>query len=152
MRVRDFMTNHVETISAGESAENAVQRMWLKRMHHLVATRGDEVVGVVSARDLDSLGPPGQARIVEDVMTSPAVTATPGMTLRRAANLLRGRTIGCLPVMEHGRLVGIVTTTDLLELIGRGLERPATKGKRWVLKGRGPRRKSVVGRKNVAAH
>ncbi len=85
-------------------------------------------------------------------MVSPAITAAPGMTLRKAANLLRGRTIGCLPVMQDHELVGIVTTTDLLELVGRGVERPTTKGKRWVMKGRGPRRKSVVGHKGFAAH
>ena len=83
-------------------------------------------------------------------MTSPAVTASPRMTLRQAANLLRGRTIGCLPVVEGGKLVGILTTTDLLELIGRGIERPTAKGKRWVMKGRGPRRKIIAGRKNMA--
>ena len=85
-------------------------------------------------------------------MTAPAVSATSDMTVRKAANLLRGRSIGCLPVMEDGDLVGIVTTTDLLERIGRGAEHPVSKGKRWILKGRGPRRKSVVGHKGFAAH
>jgi acetoin utilization protein AcuB len=150
MRVQDVMTTRVETVLAGESAENALQRMRLKRIHHLVATRSGDVVGVVSARDLESLGSFRQVQTVEEVMTSPAVTATPDMTLRKAANLLRGRTIGCLPVMDDRRLVGILTITDVLELIGRGVERPATKGKRWILKGRGPRRKAVIGRKNVA--
>jgi acetoin utilization protein AcuB len=85
-------------------------------------------------------------------MSAPAVSATSDMTVRKAANLLRGRSIGCLPVMEDGDLVGIVTTTDLLERIGRGVERPVSKGKRWILKGRGPRRKSVVGHKGFASH
>jgi acetoin utilization protein AcuB len=80
-------------------------------------------------------------------MTSPVVTARPETTLRQAANLLRGRTIGCLPVLEEGRLLGIVTTTDLLELIGRGAERPVAKSRRFILKGRGPRRKSVSPRR-----
>jgi acetoin utilization protein AcuB len=68
------------------------------------------------------------------------------MTVRQAANLLRGRTIGCLPVVEDGAILGIVTTIDLLELIGRGAERPVPKTRRWVLKDRGPRRKPVAGR------
>lgn len=108
------------------------------------------MVGVVSDRDLQALGSYRQVQSVEDAMTAPAVTARPDMTLRQAANLLRGRTIGCLPVVEDGELVGILTTTDLLELVGRGAERPVTKGKRWILKGRGPRRKSVLGHRNVA--
>jgi acetoin utilization protein AcuB len=59
---------------------------------------------------------------------------------------MRGRTIGCLPVVEDGRIAGIVTTTDLLELIGAGAERPVAKIRRWVMKDRGPERKSVAGR------
>ena len=152
MRIRDVMTRRVETVSAVESVEAALSRMRQKRIRHLVVTRGKEVVGVVSTRDLKSLGSPRRAQAVEDIMVSPAITAAPEMTLRKAANLLRGRTIGCLPVMQDHELVGIVTTTDLLELVGRGVERPTTKGKRWVMKGRGPRRKSVVGHKGFAAH
>lgn len=154
MRVQDVMTRRVESVSAEESAEGALQQMRLKRIRHLVATRDGKVVGVVSSRDLESLGSLRlrQAQIVADVMSSPAVTAAPDMTLRQAANLLRGRTIGCLPVMDEGKLVGILTLTDVLGLIGRGVERPTTKGKRWILKGRGPRRKSVVGHKGFAAH
>ena len=44
----------------------------------------------------------------------------PEATVRQAANRLRGRGVGCLAVMDDGRLRGIVTTQDLLELIGRG--------------------------------
>jgi predicted transcriptional regulator len=130
------MKHRVETVSAGESAENALRRMRLKRIHHLVVTLGSEVLGVISARDLDSLGSFRQVQIVEDVMTSPAVTARPGMTLRQAANLLRGRSIGCLPVMEKRRLVGILTITDLLELIGT---RGARRSKGEALGDEGPR-------------
>jgi acetoin utilization protein AcuB len=150
MRVGDIMRKKVETISAGEPVGAAVERMRQRRIRHLVVMRGKELAGIVSDRDLGSLGR-GEAR-VEDVMSAPAVSATSDMTVRKAANLLRGRSIGCLPVMEDGDLVGIVTTTDLLERIGRGVERPVSKGKRWILKGRGPRRKSVVGHKGFAAH
>ncbi len=145
MRIAEVMTTRVETVPAGESAENALRRMRAKRVHHLAVMLGEEVVGVVSARDLDSLGSARSYRTVGDVMSSPAVTAQPDTTIRQASNLLRGRTIGCLPVLEGGRLVGILTTTDLLELIGRGSERPVSKAKRWVMKGRGARRKGVAG-------
>ena len=148
MRVQEVMTRKVETIAPEESAEAALQRMRVNRIHHLVVLRGKKVVGIVSDRDV------GQARdrTVGDVMAAHVVPATADMTIRKVANLLRGRSIGCLPVMEDGDLVGIVTTTDLLERIGRASERPVSKGKRWILKGRGPRRKSVVGHKGFAAH
>ena len=142
------MTRNVETVSASEPAERALARMRTRRIRHLVVMRGKKLLGVVSDRDVGV----AKDRTVEDVMTAHAVSATADMTIRKAANLLRGRGIGCLPVMEGGDLVGIVTTTDLLEQIGRGSERPVSKGKRWTLKGRGPRRKSVVGHKGFAAH
>jgi acetoin utilization protein AcuB len=116
------------------------------RIRHLVVQEGRRIVGVVSDLDLENLGSMGEVEKVEDVMSSPAVTASPETTLRQAANLLRGRSIGCLPVVEKDRLIGIVTTTDLLDLIGRGAERPIPKTRRWVLKDRGPRGKPVVGR------
>jgi CBS domain-containing protein len=140
------MTRNVETVPAGEAAEAAFARMRGKRIRHLVATRNGQMTGVVSSRDLEALGSFRQAQSIEDVMTAPAITAAPDMTLRQAANLLRGRSIGCLPVVDDGKLVGILTTTDLLELIGRGVERPVAKSQRWVMKGRGPRRKSVAAR------
>ena len=152
MRVQDVMTRRIETVSVADSAASALARMRQKRIRHLVVTRKRAVVGIVSERDLKSLDSVGRQQSVEDVMVSPAITATPRMTLRQAANLLRGWTIGALPIMEKGKLVGILTITDLLELIGRGAERPVAKGKRWVMKGRGPRRKSVVGHKGFAGH
>ena len=151
MRVQDIMTKRVETISAGESVIAAAERMRRARIRHLVVMRGEELAGIVSDRDIRLFGP-GTAERVEDVMTAPAIAATAETTVRRAANLLRGRSIGCLPVMDGGRLVGIVTTTDLLERIGRGADGGAAKGKRWILKGRGPRRKAVTGRKGFASH
>jgi len=147
MRVEEIMTRRVETISAGLPVGAAIERMRQKRIRHLVVMQEGRLAGIVSDRDMGSVDP-ASAPNVEQVMTAPAVSATPDMTVRKAANLLRGRSIGCLPVVEEGDLVGIVTTTDLLERIGRGAERPISRGKRWILKGRGPRRKSVVGRKD----
>ena len=146
MRVAELMKPRVETVSVGESAELARQRMRQKRIRHLVVTSGRDVVGVVSDRDLEEAGSLRRVQTVGEVMTSPVVTARPETTLRQAANLLRGRAIGCLPVLEDGRLVGIVTTTDLLELVGKGAERPVAKSRRFILKGRGPRRKKFSAR------
>jgi acetoin utilization protein AcuB len=145
MRLREIMQTAVETISPGESTEAALNRMRARRIRHLVVRDGRDIVGIVSDRDIEGLGSLRQVPTVEESMSAPAVSAAPDMTLRQAANLLRGRTIGCLPVVEKGELVGIVTTTDLLVLIGKGAERPVAKGRRWVMKGRGPRRKAAAG-------
>jgi CBS domain-containing protein len=75
---------------------------------------------------------------VRELMTAKLVTATPETTVREAANLMRGHNVNCLPVFNgRDRLTGIVTAVDLLELIGRGVERPTKTVERVVLKDRG---------------
>jgi acetoin utilization protein AcuB len=122
--VGDFMQTRVETIGPRESSAIALERMRRSRIRHLVVCDAEAPVGIVSDRDLDGVGSLRRVEAVEDVMSRPIVSATPEMTVRDAADLLRGRTIGCLPVVDGGRMVGIVTTTDLLELIGSEVERP----------------------------
>jgi CBS domain-containing protein len=85
-------------------------------------------------------------------MSHRVVTAAPTTTIREAANLLRGHTVGCLPVLDRGRPVGIVTITDLLELIGRGVEKPVATSVRWTLRGRGPRKARPNARRNGLAY
>ena len=77
---------------------------------------------------------------VADLMTPDPVTVDAQATVRQAANLIRGRTIGCLPITEGDRVVGIVTVSDLLEVLGRGVDRPA-KPERTTLSHRVPHRK-----------
>ena len=144
MRVQDVMSEGVKTISPTTAAEDAWNVMRLSRIHHLVVTKGQRVVGVLSDRDAG--GRRGAAvranNAVADLMTAPAVTVEPTVTVRQAANLMRGRSIGCLVVVKSARVVGIVTVSDLLELVGRGLDRGTVTTKRWTLKHRAPHRKS----------
>jgi len=123
MRLQDIMKESVETVAAGETADAAFERMRQRRIRHLVVMEGREVAGIVSQRDI-ARAEARQGRLVAELMSAPAVTAEPRTTVREAANLLRGRTLGCLPVLANGKLRGIVTTTDLLELLGRGAQHP----------------------------
>lgn len=143
MRVQDVMTRRVETIDDQASAELAYDSMRVKGIRHLVVKNGTELVGVLSQRDLGVAGQRDfrEKHVVADLMNSHVVTVGPEASVKQAANLMRGRTIGCLPVVKEGprnQLVGIVTVSDLLELLGRGVDRPAP-GKRVNLRTRGPR-------------
>ena len=143
MRVQDVMTPDVRTIGATAAAEEAWQSMRLHRIHHLVVTEGRRIAGIVSDRDIG--GAAGAAvrknRRVGDLMTRPAVTVPATTTVRAAANLMRGRSIGCLVVGSASRAEGIITVADLLELIGRGIDRPVASTTRWTLKHRVPHRR-----------
>ena len=144
MRVQDVMTSGVRTTSPSAPAEDAWNLMRLHRIHHLVATAEGRVLGVLSDRDAG--GPRGAVvranRTVGELMTCGVVTVKPTATVRQAANLMRGRSIGCLVVVDAGRIAGIVTASDLLALIGQGIEHGAKTSRRYTLKHRTPHRKS----------
>jgi CBS domain-containing protein len=121
MRLADIMSTQVKMVGPGATLGEARTLMASAGIRHLVVVEGGLAVGVLSARDLGGRSSTGRrASLVEDAMSPHVVGMAPGATVRQAANRVRGRGVGCLAVMDEGRLRGIVTTTDLLELIGRG--------------------------------
>jgi CBS domain-containing protein len=132
MRIDEIMTRNVLTIGPKEPANSAWSRMERERVRHLVVLDGGRLVGILSERDLG--GRSGEAvrrdRLVSELMTRNIASVEPGTTLRQAANLMRGRLIGSVPVVENGRVIGIVTATDVLEELGRGSTRPAVTARR----------------------
>lgn len=146
MRVHDVMTKTVTTIPETAAAEVAFERMQAMRIGHLVVTSGSRIAGILSERDLGPEPAGRRGRTVAELMTPHAVEATPDMPLRKAANLMRGRTISCLPVVDDGKLVGIVTVSDLLTLVGKGLGGPSGNRQRTILKARAPRVKPLIAR------
>jgi acetoin utilization protein AcuB len=142
MRVFEIMTEEVRTVLPSLAATDAWQLMRTEGIHHLVVTTGSRVVGVLSDRDAGGrAGTSVRAgKAVGDLMTRGVITLHKEDTVGRAANLMRGRTIGCLPVMEGDKLVGVVTTADLLEVIGAGGDR-RPKVERRALSHRVPHKK-----------
>jgi acetoin utilization protein AcuB len=103
-----------------------------KKIKHLPVLDGKrKLAGVITDRDLKRASA-SDATLLEvhellylldkvklsEVMTKRPKTATPAMTLQKAARLMVDGGIGCLPVVEKGKLVGIVTQTDLLDYLG----------------------------------
>ncbi len=147
MKVRDIMSRKVQTIDVNERAETAWNLMKWRRIHHVVVTDGPgRVVGVISARDLGGRDREDARKLrpVGAMMTSYAVKAVPDMPLKQAANVMRGWNIGCLPVVEDGELVGIVTVSDLLRIVAEGVERQvAPLGKTVSVKRAAPAKKAA---------
>lgn len=153
MRCNEIMSAGVKTVSSNESAADAYAQMRVAKVHHLVVTAGRDLVGVLSERDLGGRSGAAlrQRSLVADLMTTNIVTAKPDTSLRDAANLLRGRSIGCLPIVDGRRLVGIVTISDILEIIGRGTYKPSPQGERKTLKRRGPAQPSPETRARMSS-
>ena len=120
MRVKDVMTKKVLSVERHRSLAQARDMMRRRHVRHLVVVDGTQVGGLVTSELLTWGEAEGIAR-VEDVVLRHVASGTPEMTIREAAKLLRGRTAGALPIFSHDRLVGIVTVSDLLDLIGRGV-------------------------------
>ena len=143
MRLQDIMSTDIKSVTPSVTVATARNLMRVDGIHHLLVVDDRRVVGIVSDRDLGGrVGArrgDGGATSIADVMSAHVVTVTADATIRQAANLMRGRGIGCLAVVADEKPVGIVTITDLLELIGRGVERPIERSKRWTLRRRGAR-------------
>src|SRR5215468_1468814 len=134
MLVRDLMVREVTTLKASESLGLADDIMQLGRIRHLPVLSGGVLVGIVSQRDLYRAGMSSMLRIrrsaerewlacipVRDVMTTDVVTVAPDETIHAAVELMLRHRIGCLPVVEHGKLVGLVSETDCLHHLARVL-------------------------------
>jgi len=140
MRVQDIMTTAVRSIPANLDTAAARHTMKSARVRHLVVVDDGRVIGVLSQRDLGGTREESlPAGSVQSVMHSHVVVAAPETSVREAANLLRGYNIGCLPVVEGKKLVGIVTTSDLLRMIGEGLDKGAERKARAAPVKRGKR-------------
>ncbi|MFI5303686.1 MAG: CBS domain-containing protein [Nitrospiria bacterium] len=127
-----YMSKKVFTIKIDKKLIGVKELMdWAHVRHVPVVNDKDEVVGMVSHRDLlaasvSSIGDrisdfdrTQQLRTIplEAVMHSPVTTISPTDSIQDAARLMRGRKIGCLPVVDKGKLIGILTDYDLLKIV-----------------------------------
>lgn len=146
MRARDIMTQGVLTVSSGTPADQAWQLMRTHRIHHLLVGSTGKPTGVLSERDLGGRSGPSvrRASTVDDLMTRDVVSVPEGETVRKVANVMRGRSIGCVLVTQRRKIVGIITVSDLLELLGRGGEHLSRTISRPPLHHRVPHRKQAL--------
>jgi CBS domain-containing membrane protein len=132
-RVRDFMTADLVTLNHNDKLSIADDVMRLGRIRHLPVLDDDgELVGIVSQRDLfhsalvRALGYGTHAAkaamesfAVKDAMHTDLVTIAPHVPLTEAARLMVERKVGCLLVVDEGKLVGVLTEGDFVARFAR---------------------------------
>jgi acetoin utilization protein AcuB len=124
------MTKDVKTVGEDLPLVDAYRLFHDYEIRHLPVVDGDQLIGIISIRDIGKIivnrlrrGECEDLGIVKDVMARDVKTIGPNDDLERAALLLYNEKISALPVVERGRaLVGILTTQDLLEVLVCELE------------------------------
>jgi acetoin utilization protein AcuB len=112
MLVRYRMSPKVVVTEPQESLAKARQLLQRHRIRQLPVMRGEQVVGIITDRDLRSAR--AKAQIVKDAMTSKPFTIGPDVPVDEAAQVLCEHKINALPVIDRKKLVGILTATDVL--------------------------------------
>ncbi len=136
MLVGERMTRNPITISETASIDDGLHLMRERKVRRLpVLDASGQMVGIVSDKDLLHAAPSPATSLsvyelhyllskltIKQVMSRPVITVTPDTPLEEAARIMADNKIGGLPVVEDGKLVGIITETDifkiLLELLG----------------------------------
>ena len=124
--VKDSMSRQVVALPPQATAGEALALCRERRIRHMPVLEDRRLVGIVSDRDLRSatpaLGDPARAEalgriLISEVMASEVTTALPDDPIEEAANAMREKKIGCLPVVEDDNLVGIISSSDVMEAL-----------------------------------
>jgi CBS domain-containing protein len=128
--VRDLMARDPATLGRNETLDLAESIMNLGRIRHMPVVDDGEIVGIVSQRDLfrsaliTALGfgrKTTSALIktitIKEIMTEHVITISPEASLKEAARVMIDKKIGCLPVVEDHKLIGLLTETDILRYV-----------------------------------
>ncbi|MCW5805231.1 MAG: CBS domain-containing protein [Deltaproteobacteria bacterium] len=130
MRMREIMRPGAFAIASTDGLGNAYTAMNRSRIRHLPVVDDGKLVGILSERDVLA----ARARCensdwwttpIARAMHAPAQTAGPEDSLSEVAGRMAGAKIGALPIVERGKLVGLVTATDILDAEVRESMRPA---------------------------
>ncbi|MDP9343327.1 MAG: CBS domain-containing protein [Actinomycetota bacterium] len=127
MKVSEIMTEAAVTDRADDTLAEAARKMWEQQTGSLLVMDGDELLGIVTERDIlraVATGRPLDGTRVSEAMTKDLVTVPPAMTLREAAAVMADKWIRHLPVVEQGNVVGIISQRDLAGVLAGALNEP----------------------------
>jgi len=120
--VRDRMSRPAVTIAGRASLGEALAMMVAHRIHYLpVVDDGGRLVGILNEDDVlgTRRAPRPDSDLVTTVMSAPVISVGPAETLAAATQLMVDRGIGALPVVDEGRVVGILTQSDVVTALAR---------------------------------
>lgn len=127
MRVSEIMTGAAVIDASHDTLVEAARKMWKQQTGSLLVVDGDDLVGIITERDIlkaVALGTPIDDTLISEVMSKDVITVGPGTSLREAAKVMADRWIRHLPVVDNGKLVGVVSQRDLAGVLAGALNEP----------------------------
>jgi len=121
------MTNAAVIDQPDDTLAEAARKMWEQQTGSLLVMDGDDLVGIVTERDVLKAVATGMAvddTRISQVMSKDLVTVGPGTSLREAAKVMAERWIRHLPVLDNGKLVGVISQRDLSGVLAGALNEP----------------------------
>ncbi len=117
MKVSAIMTRHVRTVSSNDTVKNVARMMNRYKLGSMVVVKDHKLVGIVTEKDLvDNIAPKNRPfkLLVKDIMGRKLIVVRPSATVVDAVRLMSVKRIKKLPVVENGKLVGIITDSDII--------------------------------------
>jgi len=128
--VRDIMMGSPVTLKPDDTLDLASDIISLGRFRHVPVVENGQLIGIISESDLmgaaavrifglkqKSKSALLKSVLIKDIMKKRVVTVEPDTPIKDAAHLMADKTIGCVPVLSEGALVGLVTTTGVLRYV-----------------------------------
>lgn len=139
MFVRNFMTKDPITVSLDATLPSTADLMKQHNLKRLPVMDQDKLVGIITEKDVAKTLPSPATTLskyeinyltekirVKDVMTKAVISVSPDTTVEEATMIMHEEDVGCLPVLENGKLVGIITERNIYNALTKlfGLDRP----------------------------
>ena len=116
--VRDVMSKDVKTVRPNSTINEVVRKMNKFEIGSIVVADGEKPVGIITERDILrrvlEVTVASEALKAKEIMSTPILTIDSQATTEEAATLMNSKRIKKIPVLENGKLVGIVTSTDIV--------------------------------------
>lgn len=117
--VRDVMAKNVKTVKTDDTVHAAVKKMNKFDIGSVIVTASGRPVGIITETNIMRriVGPRMDPATIwaKDIMTGPLITIDPNADLTEAAKLMAKNNINRLPVMEGNKLVGLISSTDIVK-------------------------------------
>jgi len=130
MLVSDWMTRKVFALSPEDGVSDAIRLIKEKRIKHIPVVKEEKIKGIVSDRDVKEFSPSGATSLdihelhyllakakVKEIMKTKVFTTAPDVPIEEAALIMFNHKIGCLPVVAHGKLAGIISEADIFKAL-----------------------------------